>query len=261
MSDKDKRWKCDNCGEKFKFEAFKKHKQRDKEATELGQPNCAEKLQKRQKKKQINNMNKDDLVTVLNEASNTNEILEELKNVKKQNDEQRKVNETILSRMSGLEKQNNEMKDMMLEFNRNPKLVILCEKLHPLRSLREINLKEAPFKPVLDILDGELPEYANLVNTQTAQVHCKAVNKLNQIQPTAIQDGEMIYFKNDEILAKDTDDSAAKEFINCFSINGYEYAQKASHDLQSTRESDNYFKAEVLNRIRQGAYPEVDFLL
>ena len=163
--------------------------------------------------------------------------------------------------MSGVEKQNNEMKDMMLEFNRNPKLVILCEKLHPLRSLREINLKEAPFKPVLDILDGELPEYANLVNTQTAQVHCKAVNKLNQIQPTAIQDGEMIYFKNDEILAKDTDDSAAKEFINCFSINGYEYAQKASHDLQSTRESDNYFKAEVLNRIRQGAYPEVDFLL
>ena len=67
--------------------------------------------------------------------------------------------------------------------------------------------------------------------------------------------------KKGEIVAKDTDDSAAKEFINCFSINGYEYAQKASQDLQSTRESDKQFKAEVLNRIRHGAYPELEFLL
>ena len=65
-----------------------------------------------------------------------------------------------------------ELKEMVTEFARNPQLLILVDKLYPLSSLRELDLKTPAFKPVLEILDKELPEYPNLVNDETGKVHC-----------------------------------------------------------------------------------------
>ena len=250
-------WTCGDCHQNFdNNEAFRKHRSRNKSAIESGKPSCAQKLQLRIQKRQIDNMNKEDIVNVMNEASKTNEILEQLKKQTQLNERLQQKVDNLDSKMSGIEEQNREMKDMMLEFNRNPQLVILCEKLYPLSSLRQINLQEPPFKPVMEILDRELPEYANLINTQTAKVHCKAVNKFNEIQPTAVQDGDAVFYKNGQILAKDTVDCATKEFINCFSLNGYHYAQKAYKDLESTRPSDRQFQTDVLKSAKQGAFPK-----
>ena len=71
------------------------------------------------------------------------------------------------------------------------------DKLYPLSSLRELDLKTPAFKPVLEILDKELPEYPNLVNDETGKVHCKAVKKLNEIQPTVVKDDEKLFYKTD----------------------------------------------------------------
>ena len=76
---------------------------------------------------------------------------------------------------------------MMKEMCANPQLVI-CNSLHPLDSLRQLDLIVPRFRPVLDILDKKLPLYPNLCNRVTGKIHCKAVRQLNNIQPTAIQE-------------------------------------------------------------------------
>jgi ElaB/YqjD/DUF883 family membrane-anchored ribosome-binding protein len=108
--------------------------------------------------------------------------------MKEQNQEIIKQNEKIMN-------QNEEMKEMVTEFARNPKLLVLVDKLYPIQSLREIDLKMPAFKPVLEILDNELPEYANLAQEKTGKIHCKAVRKLNEIQPTAVKDEENIFYR------------------------------------------------------------------
>ena len=58
------------------------------------------------------------------------------------------------------------------------------------------------FKPVLEILDNELPEYANLAQEKTGKIHCKAVRKLNEIQPTTVRDEEKYRIRRSKISAK-----------------------------------------------------------
>ena len=139
-----------------------------------------------------------------------------------------------------------ELKEMVTEFARNPQLLILVDKLYPLSSLRELDLKTPAFKPVLEILDKELPEYPNLVNDETGKVHCKAVKKLNEIQPTVVKDDEKLFYKKGDVLTRGSGEEATKEFIDVIANSGYEYAQKASKDLKSRRESDKDFKRSIL---------------
>ena len=81
---------------------------------------------------------------------------------------------------------------------------------------------------------------------KTGKVHCKAVRKLNEIQPTAVKDKEKVFYKEGDVITKLKKDEATKKFIDVFANSGYEYAQKASNDLKSIRESDEYFKKEIL---------------
>ena len=145
------------------------------------------------------------------------------------------------------------MKEMVTEFVRKPQLLILVDKLYPLSSLRELDLKTPAFKPVLDILDNELPEYANLVQSKTGTIHRKAVRKLNEIQPTAVKDEEVIFYKQGDIITKADNkqiDKVTEEFIDVFANSGYEYAQKASKDLKSKRASDKTFQNDLLKNAR-----------
>ena len=122
----------------------------------------------------------------VNDSSKTNELLEKI--IEQNNDLKDKVAEISqenLKHKADMEKimnQNEEMKEMVTEFARNPKLLVLVDKLYPIQSLREIDLKMPAFKPVLEILDNELPEYANLAQEKTGKIHCKAVRKLNEIR-------------------------------------------------------------------------------
>ena len=63
-------------------------------------------------------------------------------------------------------------------------------------------MKMPAFKPVLEILDNELPEYANLAQEKTGKIHCKAVRKLNEIQPTTVKDEEKYRIRRSKISAK-----------------------------------------------------------
>ena len=81
---------------------------------------------------------------------------------------------------------------------------------------------------------------------------------LNQIQPTALKNGEDIYFKNEDIWSKDTDNTTTKAFIDAIGKLGYEYAQKALDDLKSQRESDQMFKKELLSNATKDAIPQLN---
>ena len=148
--------------------------------------------------------------------------------------------------MEKIIKQNNDLKDMVSEFARNPKLLVLVDKLYPIQSLEEIDLKMPAFKPVLEILDNELPQYANLAQEKTGEVHCKAVRKLNEIQPTTVKDEDKLFCKDGDIVTKADNMDTTKQFINVIANSGFEYAQKASIDLKSKRESDKPFKEVIL---------------
>ena len=138
------------------------------------------------------------------------------------------------------------MKQMFTEFARNPKLLVLVDKLYPIQSLKEIDLNTPAFKPVLEILDNELPEYANLAQEKTGKVHCKAVRKLNEIQPTAVKDEEKIFCKYGDVVTRADNIDTTTEFIKVMANSGFEYAQKASKDLKSKRLSDQPFKETIL---------------
>ena len=202
-----------------------------------------EKEKKKQAKTILAKLDVTEVVDTINEASKTNELLQQLTkqvgNMKAQNDE-------IIQQNNNLKADITDMKEMVTEFARNPQLLILVDKLYPLSSLRELDLKTPAFKPVLEILDKELPKYPNLVNDETGKVHCKAVKKLNEIQPTVVKDDEKLFYKKGDVLTRGSGEEATKEFIDVIANSGYEYAQKASNDLKSRRDSDKDFQRGIL---------------
>ena len=201
------------------------------------------KERKTRAKQQIQESGLTHIVETANESSRTNELLQQLQD---QMGEIKEQNNHLKDKVYNIEQQNNDLKEMVTEFARNPKLLVLVDKLYPIQSLREVDLKMPAFKPVLEILDNELPEYANLAQEKTGKVHCKAVRKLNEIQPTAVKDKEKVFYKEGDVITKFKKDEATKKFIDVFANSGYEYAQKASNDLKSIRESDEHFKKEIL---------------
>ena len=200
-------------------------------------------IEKKQARTTLAKLDVTEVVDTINAASKTNELLETLiEQNNNLNDKMTFMNEE----MTDMKQQNSELKEMVTEFTRNPKLLILVDKLYPLSSLRELDLKMPAFKPVLEILDKELPEYPNLVNDETGKVHCKAVKKLNEIQPTVVKDDEKLFYKKGDVLTRGSGEEATKEFIDVIANSGYEYAQKASKDLKSRRESDKDFQRGIL---------------
>ena len=173
------------------------------------------------------------------------ELMQKMNTLIEQNEYQRKQNEEQNKKIS-------ELKDIMVDMQNNPRLMVICNKLYP---IEQLNLLEPQFRPALEILDKELPEYANLANVDTGRVHAKAIKLMNSIKPTAIQEGEDVFFKTENVLAKDTNNVTTKAFIEAIGTLGYEYAQKASNDLKSERESDMCFKAEVLSNAKKNAIP------
>ena len=186
----------------------------------------------------------------VNDSSKTNELLQKLNDqmgeLKEENVAMKEQNQEIIKQNEKIMNQNEEMKEMVTEFARNPKLLVLVDKLYPIQPLLEIDLKMPAFKPVLEILDNELPEYANLAQEKTGKVHCKAVRKLNEIQPTAVKDEEKLFCKDGDVISKADNVKTTTEFINVIANSGFEYAQKASVDLKSKRESDQPFKQTIL---------------
>jgi predicted RNase H-like nuclease (RuvC/YqgF family) len=242
---------CIECGKVFKnAQNLYNHKSRLKGS-------CGIKKKSNEAKQLLSTMDPVQVVESVNSSSETNALLKE---ISKQNRELKRDMEEMRKQNGDIQQQNDEIKDMMKEMCKNPQLVILCNTLHPLQSLQEIDLREPRFKPVLEILDKELPEYANLANKPTGRVHCKAVRQLNCIQPTAIQDAGTVFFKKDDVLLKDGNHETTKAFIEVMAKTGYSYAQKADKDLKSTRESDNLFKKELLENACKEALPDVDSL-
>ena len=233
---------CSECQKEFGSEHnLKCHRYR-----ELNKPptqRCGEKRRRKLAKEQISESNLTDIVERANTASKTNELLEKLS---RQNEEIIQQNNDLKEEVADIRHQNQEMKEMVSEFARNPKLLVLVDKLYPIQSLREIDLTTDTFKPVLEILEKELPEYPNLVNETTGKVHCKAVRKLNEIQPTAVKDEDMVFYKHGDVVTRGSAVQATTEFIDVFANSGYEYAQKASKDLKSTRDSDKSFQSDIL---------------
>jgi hypothetical protein len=240
---------------------LKKHESRNKSAIESGNPSCIQKKQRKQQKRELTNMSTTDMLNAIEgnknkieanknaiEANNayarTNELLQQLT-------EQNKI---LSNDMREIKQQNNELKDMMIDLQNNPKLLVVCNNLYP---LEQLDLKEPKFGPVLEILDKELPEYPNLGNDKTGKVHAKAIKTLNSIQLTAIKDGQEVYFKSENVLAKDKCHKTTKAFIDAIGALGYEYAQKAIGDLKSERDSDAMFKDQIISNASIDALPSI----
>ena len=255
-------WLCEECNKEFKTgPSYRMHKSRNKAARENGGLTCSGKIEKKQilraENAQIGRMSQSEIRTAVTNASttqSTNAILEKMSaQLERQND---KI-ESQSNKIDSLASQNDELKSMMIELQNNPRLLVVCNKLYP---IEQLDLKEPQFQPVLEILDKELPEYANLGNSTTGQIHAKAIKTLNHIQPTAVKEGEDVYFKTDDVLSKDNDHKTTKAFIDAISKMGYEYAQKASGDLKSDRESDTGFKKEILENASTNSIPNADIL-
>ena len=76
-------------------------------------------------------------------------------------------------------------------------------------------------------------------------MHAKAVQKINTIKPTAVEEGGDIFYKTENVLSKDTADVTTKAFIDAIGALGYEYAQ-AIGDLNSERETDRGFQDDAM---------------
>ncbi len=219
------------------------------------------KERKTRAKQQIRESGLTHIVETANESLRTNELLQQLQDqmgeIKEQNNDLKSEVAEIRHENREIKKQNEEMKEMVTEFARNPKLLVLVDKLYPIQSLREIDLKMPAFKPVLEILDNELPEYANLAQEQTGKIHCKAVRKLNEIQPTTVKDEEKLFCKDGDVITRTDNVDTTKEFINVMANSGFEYAQKASNDLKSKRESDQPFKETILQNASCGTLQDI----
>ena len=66
------------------------------------------------------------------------------------------------------------------------------------------------------------------------------------VHPTAVQDGEQVFYKDNDIMSKDICHKTTKAFIEAIANSGYEYAMKARKDLTRNLESDSDFKKQVL---------------
>ena len=86
-------------------------------------------------------------------------------------------------------------------------------------------------------------------------MHAKAIKTLNSIQLTAVKDGQEVYFKSENGLAKDKCHKTTKAFINAIGKMGYEYANKAACDLESTRDSDAMFRDQIISNAFIDALP------
>ena len=137
----------ERCG--FKEELKRKKAQ---EISETKEKNKKAKLQ-------LAELDASEVLEKVNASSRTDELLEK---IVQQNDVLVKQNNDLKEKVCDIEQQNHELKEMVTEFARNPKLLVLVDKLYPIQSLKEIDLKMTVFRPVLEILDNELPEYANL---------------------------------------------------------------------------------------------------
>lgn len=224
----------ERCG--FKEEAKKRKAQ---EAIE-------QKEKKKQAKTILANLDVTDVVAAVEQQTNHDKLMDKMDELLEENKKSRMETQQARLETQKMSEKCDELKEMVTEFARNPQLLILVDKLYPLSSLRELDLKTPAFKPVLEILDKELPEYPNLVNDETGKVHCKAVKKLNEIQPTVVKDDEKLFYKKGDVLTRGSGEEATKEFIDVIANSGYEYAQKASKDLKSRRESDKDFKRGIL---------------
>ena len=78
------------------------------------------------------------------------------------------------------------------------------------------------------------------------------------VHPTAVQDGEQVFYKDNDIMSKDICHKTTKAFIDAIGKMGYEYAQKASCDLKSQRPSDHDFKEEILENASINAVPALE---
>jgi hypothetical protein len=61
-----------------------------------------------------------------------------------------------------------------------------------------------------------------------------------------VKDEEKLFCKDGNVIIKADNADTTKEFINVMANSGFEYAQKASVDLKSKRESDQPFKQTIL---------------
>ena len=265
---------CNDCHKKFDSEhSLRCHLYR--ESLKLPELRCgykeerkrrkvqeiSEKKEKDKKAKlQLAELDASEVLEKVNASSRTDELLEK---IVQQNNVLVQQNNDLKEEVGEIKQQNEEMKEMVTEFARNPKLIVLVDKLYPIQSLaaREIDLKTPAFKPVLEILENELPEYANLAQEKTGKVHCKAVRKLNEIQPTAVKDKEKVFYKEGDVITKFKKDEATKSFIDVFANSGYEYAQKASNDLKSIRESDEHFKKEILQHASRDILQNIEEII
>ena len=171
------------------------HTSKFKPLVEGGPSLCKIKLQEKAEKKKrkheecnarskIKSADPMQLCNALEQQETTNDLLQKLttqvgeqcKKIEEQTREMQHQNR----KMEKLSQQNDELKDMMRDIQKNPQLVLVCNQLYPLNTLKELDLGEARFEPVRQILDKELPEYANLASKPTATVHCKAVKELNE---------------------------------------------------------------------------------
>lgn len=247
---------CEICTKSFNnADSLRQHKYRSRKQT----LSCKQKEVKRKHIEIISHIEPKDLIeAVENKEKNkkNEESLDELKQMVntllEENKSQKQQNALNMEKLS---KQNEELKEMMVDMQSNPRLLMICNTLCPLEHL---NLRDPRFKPVLEILDKELPEYANLGNDKTGRVHAKAVKTLNSIQPTAVEEEGNIFYKSENVLSKDTSHTTTRAFIDAFGSVGYGYAKKAKNDLESSRESDKLFQKEVLHNAEQNAIPRWD---
>lgn len=250
---------CNQCGSSFvNKRSFDVHKSRNQKEPIW---KCKEKLDKKRVRAEastiIESYDPESILKIAKQAETQEQTNVLLKQLTAQVTKLEERNAEQSQQMEKLSQQNNELKDMMIDIQNNPKLVLVCNQLYPINTLREINLLEPRFEPVRQILDKELPEYANLANDPTAQVHCKAVKQLNIVHPTAVKDGDQIFYKNTDILSKDVNHETTKAFIEAIANSGYEYAQKAKKDLSMTLESDVEFKKQVLENASRDSIPNV----
>jgi hypothetical protein len=207
-------------------------------------------------------MDQTQILDAVEEQQTTKELLKTLTNevreLRQQNNKQSEKMDKLSHQNEKLSQQNDNLKDIMIDIQKNPQLVIICNKLYPLNTLKELDLCEPRFEPVRQILDKELPEYANLASNPTAKVHCKAVKQLNMVHPTAIKNGEQVFYKENDIMSKDVNHETTKAFIEAIANSGYEYAQKAKKDLNASLESDIDFKKQVLENASRDCIPDID---
>eukprot|EP00966_Prymnesium_polylepis_P215797 4996818-Prymnesium_polylepis.1 len=99
-------------------------------------------------KMQLSELDPSEVIEKMNAASKTNELLtqitEQMNDMKKQH---KSDMDSLSKKHDEIIRQNEEMKEMVTEFTRNPKLLVLVDKLYPIQSLREIDLKMPAFKP------------------------------------------------------------------------------------------------------------------